>query len=129
MNKAPDRSEATTSTGIRLQRIDAGSFLMGNDRRLPDALLSPTCFRYGDFDERPVHRVTITKPFRMAECQVTNAQYEIFDPAHRELRGKLGFSRDDDEAVVFVSWHDAVAYCRWVSEREGATFRLPTEAE
>ena len=82
---------------------------MGNDRRLPDALLSPTCFRHGDYDERPVHRVTITKPFYLAECQVTNSQYEMFDPAHWELRGKLGFSRDDDEAVVFVSWHDAVS--------------------
>ena len=44
---------------------------MGNDRRLPDTLLSPTCFRHGDYDERPVHRVTITKPFYLAECQVT----------------------------------------------------------
>ena len=102
---------------------------MGNDGRLPDALLSPTCFRYGDFDERPVHRVSITNPFYLAECPVTNAQYEVFDPAHRELRGKLGYSKEDDEAAVFVSWHDAVAYCRWLSEREGAEFRLPTEAE
>ena len=119
----------TTTTGIRMRRVDADSFLMGNDRPLPDALLAPSCFRYGDFDEVPVHRVTITRPFYLAECQVTNAQYEMFDPAHRELRGKLGFSRDDDEAVVFVSWHDAAAYCRWLSEREGAEFRLPTEAE
>ena len=70
--------------------MDAGTFLMGNDRALPDALLSATCFRSGDFDERPVHRVTITKPFYLAECQVTNAQYEMFDPAHRELRGQVG---------------------------------------
>ena len=109
--------------------MDAGTFLMGNDRPLPDALLSATCFRSGDFDERPVHRVAITKPFYLAECQVTNAQYEMFDPAYRELRGRLGFSTEDDEAVVFVSWHDAVAYCRWLSERAGAEFRLPTEAE
>ncbi len=86
MNESPDGSEATTAIGIRLRRIDAGSFLMGNDRPLLDALLSPSCFRYGDFDERPVHRVTITKPFYVAECQVTNAQYEMFDPAHREPR-------------------------------------------
>ena len=129
MKKDPDESAATTSTGIRLRRIDAGTFLMGNDGRLPDALLSPTCFRYGDFDERPVHRVSITNPFYLAECPVTNAQYEVFDPAHRELRGKLGYSKEDDETAVFVSWHDAVAYCRWLSEREGAEFRLPTEAE
>ncbi len=48
---------------------------------------APTCFRCGDFDERPVHRVTITKRFRMAECQVTNAQYEMFDPAHASGNG------------------------------------------
>ena len=74
-------------------------------------------------------RSSLRQPFSLAECQVTNAQYEMFDPAHRELRGRLGFSRDDDEAVVFVSWHDAVAYCRWLSGREDAEFRLPTEAE
>ena len=124
-------TEATTAAGgIRLRRIDAGTFLMGNDRPLPDALLtSPSCFRYGDFDERPVHRVTITRPFYLAECPITNAQYELFDPAHRALRGKRGYSGAGDEAAVYVSWHDAAAYCRWLSEREGAVFRLPTEAE
>ncbi len=35
----------------------------------------------------------------------------------------------DDEAVVFVSWNDAFAFCRWLSAREGARYRLPTEAE
>ena len=30
---------------------------------------------------------------------------------------------------MFVSWHEAAAYCRWLSEREGVEFRLPTEAE
>jgi hypothetical protein len=31
---------------------------------------------------------------------------------NRRLRGKLGFSRDDGEAVVFVSWVDAVGFCQ-----------------
>jgi formylglycine-generating enzyme required for sulfatase activity len=31
--------------------------------------------------------------------------------------------------VVLVSWHDAVAYCRWLAEVTGKSYRLPTEAE
>ena len=31
--------------------------------------------------------------------------------------------------MVIVSWNDAAAFCRWLSEKEGATYRLPTEAE
>ncbi|GAF82298.1 unnamed protein product, partial [marine sediment metagenome] len=97
-------------------RVASGSFIMGRSKG-------------GDYDERPVHQVTVTQPFHMAATEVTNAQYEQFDPAHRELRGKLGFSKEDDEAVVFVSWHDAVAFCKWLSNREGRLYRLPTEAE
>jgi hypothetical protein len=83
----------------------------------------------GDWDERPVHTADITKSFGMALTEVTNAQYEQFDPEHRELRGKLGFSKEDDEAVVFVSWHETVEFCEWLSKKEGRPYRLPTEAE
>lgn len=37
----------------------------------------------GDFDERPVHIVRITRPFWISATEVTNAQYEQFDPDHR----------------------------------------------
>lgn len=61
--------------------------------------------------------------------QVTNRQYEMFDPSHKALRGKLGFSTGDDEAVVFVSHDDAVNYTRWLTAKTGRRYRLPTEAE
>jgi len=105
----------TNSLGMILVRIEPGTFRMGSED--------------GDFDERPVRTVTLTRPFRMAAGPVTNAQYEAFDPDHRRLRGARGLSTEDDEAVVFVSWHDAVSFCRWLSEKEGAPYRLPTEAE
>jgi formylglycine-generating enzyme len=35
----------------------------------------------------------------------------------------------DDHPVVYVSWNDAVAFCEWLSHKEGAQYRLPTEAE
>lgn len=111
----PETGEYTNAIGMRLVRIEPGQFRMGSE--------------HGDLDELPIHRVRITKPFYMGIHQVTNAEYERFDPRHRDLRGKLGFSQEDDEAVVFVSWHDATAYCRWLSERDGRPYRLPTEAE
>tara|TARA_R110002096_G_scaffold4493_18_gene20939 strand:+ start:3310 stop:5679 length:2370 start_codon:yes stop_codon:yes gene_type:complete len=40
-----------------------------------------------------------------------------------------GFDQTDDHPVVGVSWNDAKAYCDWLSVKEGATYRLPTEAE
>ena len=45
------------------------------------------------------------------------------------LRGKSGLSLEDGDAVVQVSWEEAVAFCTWLSQREGKVFRLPTEAE
>jgi sulfatase modifying factor 1 len=105
----------SNSLGMTLMPIPVGAFSMGCDT--------------GDFDERPAHRVVLTRPFLMAATEVTNAQYEQFDPAHRALRGKRGLSTEDDEAVVFVSWHDAMAFCRWLSQKEGRAYRLPTEAE
>jgi formylglycine-generating enzyme required for sulfatase activity len=40
-----------------------------------------------------------------------------------------GFPQTDEHPVVNVSWNDAVAFCKWLSKKEGKTYRLPTEAE
>jgi formylglycine-generating enzyme required for sulfatase activity len=40
-----------------------------------------------------------------------------------------GFRQGDDHPVVNVTWNDAVAMCKWLSQTEGKTYRLPTEAE
>ncbi len=40
-----------------------------------------------------------------------------------------GFEQTDEHPVVNVSWNDAVAFCKWLSRKEGKTYRLPTEAE
>ena len=124
----------TNSIGMELVRIQAGSFGMGfgapDAPPLPEEMVrAKGHFPQGDFDEHPSHDVTITKPFYIGVYEVTNAQYEQFDPQHRKLRGRGDYSFDDDEPVVYVSWNDAVEFCRWLSAKEGKLYRLPTEAE
>lgn len=116
---------------MRFVRIEPGTFMMGSENAaLSDALTAGKAYlRGGDWDEHPVHQVTLTTPFYIGIFQVTNAHYEAFQPAHKALRGKLGFSQDDTEAVVFVDWHDTLRFCEWLSEKEGLPYRLPTEAE
>src|SRR5262249_25519430 len=69
------------------------------------------------------------KPFLLGVHEVTNAQYEQFDPEHKKLRGKDGVSNRDDEPVTFVTWQQAADFCAWLSKKEGKPYRLPTEAE
>ena len=126
----PTSGEYTNSLGMRFARIEAGAFQMGHDGSpLPDGITDQPYLAHGDHDERPVHAVTISNPFYMGVRQVTNAEFEQFDPSHRTERGKMEFSKDDDEAVLFVDWHDAVGFCEWLSDKENLPYRLPTEAE
>jgi len=136
----------TNSIGMKFVRIKPGSFTMGYEGELPDHIKKAKEFsgnrdvwlpplssgedrKGGDYDERPTHKVTISKPFYMGTTEVTNDQFEQFDRLHLHLRGKKAFSIDHDEAVVFVSWHEAKAFCDWLSQKEGLAYRLPTEAE
>jgi formylglycine-generating enzyme required for sulfatase activity len=60
-----------------------------------------------------------------------------YDPVKKEWSGKdttyswrkTGFAQTDEHPVVNVSWNDAVAFCRWLSDKENREYRLPTEAE
>jgi formylglycine-generating enzyme required for sulfatase activity/energy-coupling factor transporter ATP-binding protein EcfA2 len=98
--------------------IPAGEFWMGGEE-------------YGD--EHPVHRVYLDT-FHITRVPITNAQYRLFieatdhePPEHweegRPPKGKAS------HPVVNVSWHDALAYCAWLSEVTGKSITLPSEAE
>ncbi len=84
----PTEPAYTNSLGMRLSRIEPGTFQMGCETdALPDHLTGEEQHRlHGDFDEHPVHPVTLTRPFYMGTCQVSNVQFEQFDPDHRTLR-------------------------------------------
>jgi formylglycine-generating enzyme required for sulfatase activity len=101
------------SIGMKLVHIEAGSFVMGEGKSPPKSLDE---WAKRDYDEAPAHKVTISKPFLMGTTEVTNAQYELFDPEHKKLRGRDGVSKGDDEPVTFVTWQNAVDYCAWLSK-------------
>lgn len=102
---------------LRMVEIPAGYFYMGSDGTDENA------------DERPIHKVVFSSPFYMSETEITNAQFEEFQPNHLLLRGTDGISTGDNEPVTNVTWYDAMSYCSWLSEKYGRNFRLPTEAE
>jgi len=77
---------------------------------------------HGDFDEMPRHKVTITKPFYISETEVTIEQFRQFKADYP------GYDNDRPYASG-ISWNDAAAFCKWLSEKEGKPYRLPTEAE
>lgn len=84
-------------------------------------------------EERPVHTVHVPG-FSLAKYPVTQAAYHAFIQSSnvrvpQGWRGPKPAPTDLNKPVVFVSWHDARAYCTWLSERTGFSYRLPTEAE
>ena len=79
-------------------------------------------------DEKPVHEVRVAS-FALSKYEVTFEEYDRFTAA-------TGRVRADDEGwgrgrrpVINVSWEDAVAYAKWLSDRTGERYRLPSEAE
>jgi formylglycine-generating enzyme required for sulfatase activity len=109
-----DTPRMTNSIGVELRLLPAGTFTMG------DAA--------GESDEKPPHRVTLTRPFYMGVHEVTNAQW-------KQVMGSVPSEwKDDDVPVERVSWEDAVEFCRKLSalpeeRKAGRVYRLPTEAE
>ncbi|MEP6669814.1 MAG: SUMF1/EgtB/PvdO family nonheme iron enzyme [Chthoniobacter sp.] len=114
----------TNSIGMKLERIEPGSFVMGQDGPAADYQTTRHAERcdQADWDEKPAHPVKITIPFYVGSTEVTNAQYRQFKPGRNP-------KDQDDEAAIFVSWDDAMKFCEWLSAKEGKPYRLPTEAE
>ena len=85
--------------------IPAGKFMMGSEK--------------GDSSEKPVHEVTITRPFYMSKTEVTQEQYRaVMNSSPSRFSGT-------NLPVESVSWKDAAEFCT----KLGKNYRLPTEAE
>ena len=124
--------------------IPPGSFTMGAPQSEVDHYAIPSGMGL------PLHPVRITRQFALGEFLLTRKQYATyveetrhgasgcaatppdtpllkFDAA-RDWRDP-GFAQADDHPVICVNWDDAIAYARWLSEKTGQSYRLPTEAE
>ena len=106
------------SVGMVLMPIPAGQFRMGSPNS--DSAARPP--------EKPRHPVKITRPFYLSIHEVTKQQYEKVMPS-RPWQGGLYVQDGPDYPATYVSWNDAVEFCRRLSEQEGLNYRLPTEAE
>lgn len=117
--------------------MPVGTFRIGSDRR-----------EQGRRSNEVAREVTLSRPYYLAEKEISNAQFRAFKAGH--VSGiALEKSLDlDSQAVSNVGWNDAVEFCNWLSLREGLPaayerrngrwqlvqphnhgYRLPSEAE
>jgi len=75
-------------------------------------------------DERPIHRVQITKPFEIGKYEVTQAQWQAV------MASNPSTIKGDDHPVETISKNEAHDFLNKLNERnDGYHYRLPTEAE
>ncbi len=130
------RKLITNSIGMKLVLIPSGEFAMG----------SPDSDNDAQDDEKPQHRVRITRPFYLGATEVTLGQFrqvveksgqrteaekdgkggngwneekKSFEQAPKFTWRNPGFAQTDEHPVVNVSWNDAIAFCNTLSEQEG----------
>ena len=107
----------TNSIGMKMTLIPPGEFMMGSPESEKDR-----------YDDEQQHRVQISKPYYVGTTEVTQDQWERV-MGTTPWKGKDYVKVGADYPTSIVSWDDAREYCRKLSEKEGRTYRLPTEAE
>jgi len=110
--KRPLRARPQVVNGVSMEfvRIQPGEFQIGSES--------------GNGDEKPVHRVRITKAFEMGKNEVTQAQWEAV------MGSNPSYFKGADRPVEQVSWNDAQEFLSRLNARgDGYRYRLPTEAE
>jgi eukaryotic-like serine/threonine-protein kinase len=132
----PLAQKITNGLGMDLVLIPAGTFMMGSPAEEIDRCVESFKFTPADYylSEGPQHSVEITRPFYMGTTEVTVGQYRRFIEASKyqveDARWlQPGWQQTEDHPVTFITRRDAIEFCCWLSQREGVTYRLPTEAE
>ncbi|MBI3466600.1 MAG: formylglycine-generating enzyme family protein [Planctomycetes bacterium] len=144
-----DEDQLINSLGMKLVKVPAGKFTMGSPDDEPG--------RDDDEEQYPVeitrafylgrNEVTlgqfrafvrnagyVTEPERdgVGGTRYTEQAGETWKLKGREPQytwKHTGLPQSDDHPVANVTWNDAVAFCGWLSRKEGRVYRLPTEAE
>lgn len=104
--------------------IPTGEFMMGSTK--------PEVSDGDAFDnELPQHKVTIARTFAIGKYEVTFAEWDacVKDGGCRGYRPSDEGRGRGNLPVANVSWDDAKLYVRWLSQKTGKIYRLPSEAE
>lgn len=101
------------SLGMKLALIKPGTFTMGSPQGVKERR-----------DHEKQHQVTMTRPYYIATTEVTQAQWKAVTGEDAPAAFKGG-----NLPVEKITWLQAAAFCSKLSEKEGMTYRLPTEAE
>jgi formylglycine-generating enzyme required for sulfatase activity/predicted GH43/DUF377 family glycosyl hydrolase len=120
--KVPEELAIDLGGGVKMEfvLIPAGSFLMGSEKGLKD--------------ERPVHRVVISRPFYMAKYELIQSQWESLMGKHPWLE-ELRKDKADDavgptKAMDTLSWTACQEFVSKLKAKVPAhDFALPTEAQ
>ncbi len=109
--------------------IEHQRFSLGDGVELYMVKVPGIKFKNGDKQE---------EPYWIGQFEVTNEQYRQFNPGHDshiEFGDFLQFSprergyalNEAKQPVCRVSWEEANAFCKWLSEKTGKNFSLPTD--
>ena len=120
--KTGDTKTITLPGGATMEMIYVapGTFMMGSENGTPD--------------EKPVHRVTLTKGFWLGKYEVTQAQWKsVMGSVHFESNPLWPSSpafTGEKRPIDVVSWYDCQEFIKKVNAKFGeGVARLPTEAE
>ncbi|MEO7768268.1 MAG: SUMF1/EgtB/PvdO family nonheme iron enzyme [Ferruginibacter sp.] len=123
-----------SSIQCRMMPVDSGTFLMGSNVNEKNR----------DVDEGPQRTVTIAA-FWMGAFEVTRDEFDVFykdettsensavdavtRPSPQYIDFSLGMGKEGGYPVNSLSQYAALMYCRWLYNKTGIFYRLPTEAE
>ena len=122
------RPEVTEVDRMQFCWIPEGVFMLGSDDK--DKLARS--------DEKPQHQCSIPYGYWLARFPVTVAQFRLFLEETKTQPGNADcLNGPSNHPVVCVSWHEAIAFCRWLTGRwqsqgwlpEGYAVSLPSEPE
>ncbi len=107
--------------------VKGGAFKMGSKK--------------GDYDEKPVHQVVLSN-YYIGKFEITVKQYREFCNAtgkkmppmpteewYEEHDQAEKWVWKDNNPIAKINWHNATAYCKWLSKETGKNYSLPTEAQ
>ena len=140
IGKVGPKASFSNSVGMTMKLIPAGKFTMGS----PVGEVK----HYEDESQRPIE---LTIPYYMGSHEVTVKQFDEFvKNTNRDVSDNTygfstatnttvagdefsyknpGWDQKENHPAVCINWHDAMEYCRWLSQKEDRVYRLPTEAE